>query len=217
MSDLMNEKPHHRISDAIENGDLSLLAYLLEQFPEYAGNEMLNGWLHYASREGQLKIVDFLLRNGFDVNKQESGEGINPLRSACSGGHLDVVRFLLDHGATWDLSKSVRNPLFAVITESIKDTMNKSWGPPTGEAPEIARLLLERGLDAKVRYNTKTMKNMDAVAFAMMMGALELAHVIALWNADGNEAKARELMAEGLEIARANTKPIPPGEQIAPS
>ena len=53
------------------------------------------------------------------------------------------------------IPKIAPNPLFARIV---------------GRSPEVAYLLLERGIDTRVRYNTETMKNMDAVAFAMMWG-----------------------------------------------
>ena len=86
-----------------------------------------------------------------------------------------------------------------------------------GEAAQIVRLLLERGIDSKVRYNTATMKNMDAVAFAMMMGARAMARIIALWNEGGDVTKAEAAMEEGWQIALANTKPVPAGEQVAPS
>lgn len=210
-------RPHHQIADAIDANDVYLVSELLSNYPEYRNEEMHDGWLHYSAYLGRMDVVKCLLHMGFDVNKRESLDGIMPLKSACLGGHIEVVRYLLDHGAQIDISASIRNPLFATIAESIKDTMNKSWGPPTGEAPAIAKLLLERGLDPKVRYNTKTMKNMDALAFAMMMGAFEVAQIIASWNANGDEEKAKALMVEADAIAEANTKPVPPGEHVAPS
>lgn len=216
MKNLLNKPIHQEISDLIREGNLIKLSQIIEENPQYLEFEALGGWLNYASKHGTLEMVKYLIDKGLDVNKGDF-EGVAPLCSAASGGHYDVVEYLLDHGAAIDISASVRNPLFAAITESIKDKMNKTWAPPTGEAPAIIRLLLERGIDAMHRYNTKTMKNMDAVAFAMMMGARECARIIALWNCNGDEAAAEAAMAEGWEISHRNTKPVPKGEQVKPS
>lgn len=206
------------MSAAIREHDLPRLREAFINFPDLVDIYTPFGagtWLHFAAREGAFEIVKYLLDYGFDINEGDKDDDITPLCSACQGGHYEIVKYLLDHGAVMDTSASVRNPLFAAISGSIQ--VNALWGAPTGEAPQIVRLLLERGIDSKVRYNTKTMKDMDAVAFAMLMGAGGLARIVALWNEGGDEAKAQAAIEEGLHIARANTKPIPPGEQVAPS
>jgi hypothetical protein len=96
------------------------------------------------------------------------------------------ARFLLDAGSVMDTSASVRNALFAAIV---------------GKSPEIARLLLERGIDATVRYTSETMENMDATAFALMRGETEIARLVALHNAGGDETRAQSLLAEAKAIA----------------
>jgi uncharacterized protein len=207
---------HQQISATIRNHNFALFKTIIENNPEYLNFQGLGGWLNYASRDGVLDIIQYLLDQGLDINEGDS-EGVAPLCSAAFGGHYEIVKYLLDHGAKIDVSASVRNPLFAVITESVKQSMNRSWGPSTGEAPQIVRLLLERGIDSSVRYNSKTMKNMDAVAFATMMGAHDLAYIIALWNADGDETKVEAALEAARGISHSNTKPVPPGEQVAPS
>jgi hypothetical protein len=61
------------------------------------------------------------------------------------------------------------------------------------------------------------MTNVDAVAFAMMMGAVGLARVIAAWNARNGMGDVEAMLAEGREIAEANTQVPPPGEQYRSS
>jgi uncharacterized protein len=207
---------HQQISASIREQDFKLFCSLVETHPEFLEFDGLGGWLNYAADEGVLDIVKYLLSKGLDINKGDF-EGVAPLCSAASGGHYETVTYLLDHGAKIDVSASVRNPLFAVITESVKQSMNRTWGPSTGEAPQIVRLLLERGLDSTVRYNTKTMKDMDAVAFATMMGAHDLAYIIALWNAKGDETEAQAALEDGRQVSHANVTPVPPDEQVAPS
>lgn len=88
-----------------------------------------------------------------------------------------------------DTSASVRNPLFAAIV---------------GQSQEVVRLLLDRGIDASVRYNSNTMIDMDATAFALWRGETELARIIALHLAGGNEVKAQALLNEAREVVSRN-------------
>ena len=197
-------KPYPLISEAIRNGDKERLAALLRAYPEMIDLDVpgFGTWLHYACANGTLEIADLLVEMGFDVNASDKREGQRPLSGAAEENKYDIACFLLDKGAEMDVSTSVRNPLFAAIV---------------GRSPEIANLLLMRGIDAKASYDSDTMKNMDAVAFAMMHGAHEIAHMIALHNADGDEAAAQAAMAEGLKIAHENTTPVPSGQDVRPS
>jgi uncharacterized protein len=217
MNSTANKSIHTLVAEAVRSGDVLQINALFQMRPDCVDDGLLGGWLNYAAHEGNCLVVKYLIDRGFDINEGDKYENVGPLTNACSGGHYEIVKYLLDHGAKIDVSASVRNPLFAIIIESVKQSMNRSWGPSTGEAPQIVRLLLERGLDSTVRYNSKTMKNMDAVAFATMMGAHDLAHIIALWNAGGDETKAEGALEEARQVSHANTKPVPPGEQVAPS
>ena len=88
-----------------------------------------------------------------------------------------------------DTSVSVRNPLFAAIV---------------GQSPEIVQLLLDRGIDAAVRYNSDTMKDMDATAFALWRGKKVLAHIIAFHLAKRNEVEAQALLKHASEVVARN-------------
>lgn len=180
------------ILDALKSDNLDTLEELIRGNPEQLHFTTPFGaqtWLGYAAGHASLESVKKLLDLGFDVNEGDSREGIKPLCSACDEARLDVVRLLLDAGSTLDTATSVQNPLFAAVV---------------GRSPEIAQLLLERGMDATVRYNSKTMKNMDAVAFALMRGEAECARVIALWNAKGDELTAQKALHEADLIAEEN-------------
>lgn len=54
--------------------------------------------LHYACFYGQLNSVKILVECGADVNKS-APEMSSPLLLAASGGHAEIVKFLLGHGA----------------------------------------------------------------------------------------------------------------------
>ncbi len=91
--------------------------------------------------------------------------GLTPFSCAASNGHVEIVRSLLDVGAELDVSKPERNPLFGAIY---------------GGHLEIVKLLVERGIDYRVSYTGQSMKNMDALAFALERGQREIARYLAV-------------------------------------
>lgn len=63
-----------------------------------------------------------------------------------------------------DVSDPERNPLFGAIY---------------GGHIEIVRLLIDQGIDTHVKYTGKSMKNMDALAFARERGQMDIAALLA--------------------------------------
>ncbi|MEQ1552251.1 ankyrin repeat domain-containing protein [Sphingorhabdus sp.] len=192
MSDL---KPYPLFSNAIRTHDLTALDELLVKFPEILAFRVpgFGTWLHYAAAHGNLEIVKFLVQQGFDINAPDDHFGIAPLEAACSKGNVEIARYLIDQGAVMDVSESVRNPL---------------WSAVVGRSPEIAQMLLDAGIDTSPRYKLTDAvdEDLDAVAFAVLRGESEIAHLVALWNSGGNEAQAQAAIAEGLRIAEAITE-----------
>ena len=194
-----------RLSQAVRDSDLPRLRILFAELPDhiqsytpFAGST----WLGYAAGDSSLDIVRYLVSIGISVNDGDKRDGRRPICDAARAGKSDIVQFLLNNGAILDTHKSICNPLFAAIA---------------AHSLECARLLIDAGIDTRVRYDTPTMSDMDAVAFAMMEGPHDIARLIALHNADGDVEAAERAMAEGLAVARRNTRPVPPGEDYAPS
>ena len=180
-----------KIVDAIKNEDGETLRGLFSDNPDHiefytpVGSQT---WLGYAAQTGKLEAVKILLDIGFDINVGDKRENVKPICSAARG-HYDVVKFLIEKGADLDVSLSVRNPLFSAII---------------GRSPEIVKLLLEAGIDSSVIYNSDTMKNMDAVAFALMRGETESAKIIAAWNTDGSEEQVAKYLRDADKVAKLN-------------
>ena len=193
------------LSSAIREDNVNIIRTILDNEPEQLRifTPFARGtWLHYAAGEGKNSIVKEFLDRGLDVNEPAKDDGRFPIVDAALYARGQIVRLLLERGALLDVNASSRNSLFAAIA---------------ARSIDCARLLIDAGIDTRVRYNSPTMIDMDAVAFAMMEGPHDIARLIALHNADGDVEAAERAMAEGLAVARRNTRPVPPGEDYAPS
>jgi uncharacterized protein len=181
-----------KLSKAIrENDALAVESFMLKN-PEYkeAYSPFGGGtWLHYAAGAGSADILRRLISLGMDVNQGAARDGRLPLKDAAYEGNSENVRFLLAQGSRLDTSTSGRNPLFGAII---------------GGSAEVVGTLLEHGIDASVRYNSETMTDMHATAFALWRGQTELARIIALHMAGGDEVRANALLSEAREVVSRN-------------
>lgn len=76
--------------------------------------------LHVAAKNGHIECVDFLLKNGLDVDATDK-TGITPLHLAAENGHLKVVQLLLDTQANPFLKDAQGNtPLHAACVAGHK-------------------------------------------------------------------------------------------------
>ncbi len=105
-----------------------------------------------CSRTGATAAVASLLSAGAKVNGVESSHGQTALMWAVAGGHPDVARLLIDHGANISASTTATEPTYSYYCDICE------WGPsPGGFTPllfaarsgnlETARLLLDAGAD----------------------------------------------------------------------
>ncbi|XP_011373143.1 tonsoku-like protein [Pteropus vampyrus] len=102
-------------------------------------NDVGETLLHRACIEGQLGRVQDLVRQGHPLNPRDYC-GWTPLHEACNYGHLDIVRFLLDHGAAVD---DPGGQGCEGITP-LHDALNCGHF-------EVAELLIERGASVTLR------------------------------------------------------------------
>jgi uncharacterized protein len=83
--------------------------------------------LHFAAREGQMDAVKALVAAGANVNELSPADKMSAITEAISNGHLDIGKFLLDHGADPNLTNADGvSPLLATIDSQ---WVNKQWYP----------------------------------------------------------------------------------------
>ncbi|CAH1377299.1 unnamed protein product [Tenebrio molitor] len=59
--------------------------------------------LHLASRNGHFDVVEFLVKKGAEVNKQEDKTLLTALHYAATKGFLRIIKLLIDNGANSNL------------------------------------------------------------------------------------------------------------------
>lgn len=120
--------------------------------------------MHYAARDGYIKIVELLLANGADVNLGEKYYSRTAAELAMNGNHNEVVELLISKGA--DIS-----PLhFALYMKDqakarslIEGGADVNKRTPYGTTAlhraagagftDIAKLLIDRGADVNAKDN----------------------------------------------------------------
>jgi len=113
LKDRMREHTHQNFFHAVNEGDRFLTGVFLD-----AGFEVNKlstdqvSLLGAAARQGHTHIVKILHAAGADINLISLDRNNTPLMDAASGGHLELVRFFLDHGAELEIkSKSGQTAL----------------------------------------------------------------------------------------------------------
>ena len=156
------------VRKAIKNGELSDVVQLLgDARSRLQMDTPFGSWLHMAAAHGKLDIVRWLVSQGSDVNSIGGMGSNSPLDQAAAKGHVEIVKFLIDSGAMLDTSDSVRNPLFGAIVGGISESHTA-----------VAKLLIDSGIDTKVKYNSETMTDMDALAFAKEWGRTDIVKLL---------------------------------------
>lgn len=148
---------------AIRNDDPSSVTRILSKMPELLHvYTSLDSCLHLAAEEGHLNIVQLLVNLGADINLDIEDCG-SPLDAAASKGRLEIVKYLVKQGASLAVPRPDRNPLFSTIY---------------GGHANVARFLLEVGLDPHVVYRGESGKLKNAFSFAQEFGQNEIIELL---------------------------------------
>jgi hypothetical protein len=151
------------IAAGIRQGKTAEFERLISSEEARAAGEQFGSWLHVAADYGQLEIVKMLCEVGFDINATNEHERQSPLLLAVRSGKNDVVEYLLTMGAQMDLSRPDSNPLFVAIS---------------ADRPAIAKMLIDAGIDTRVKYRGTSGKIKDAHSYALDWGRKEIVKMI---------------------------------------
>jgi len=143
--------PGARVVAAAAAGDLEGLQTLVQD-----DNKVLHerDWddltaLIAAASGGHLKIVQYLVASGLDVNAHDK-DGITALHEASVLGHLDICKYLLEQGAT--------------LEQTSQTGVTALWLASSSGQTKTMEFLLEQGADASIeRQNGVTALHTAAV------------------------------------------------------
>ncbi|KAL5003057.1 ankyrin repeat-containing domain protein [Aspergillus recurvatus] len=140
---------------AVQHGDEDLLRLLLEVTPTIAPGERAN-YEHAVARavyHGHIRLVRFMLDNAAEwLDVSRNG---NMIYQAASTGNCDMIRLLIDYGATVEpLHRTARHPLVVAAQNGHKEAvkllmaLSKERSTPTEpvvkEERSVSARLLER-------------------------------------------------------------------------
>ncbi len=154
----------NRIEAAIKNGDKKIVLDLIQEDESRLHIETVFGtWLHIAAESGQVEILKRLIDLGLDIDVTGGIAEGTAIQLAASEGQVEVVRFLICRGALLDTSAPEKNPLFGAIHNGHAD---------------VARMLIDAGIDTKVKYKSSSGKTKDALSYAKDWGRTDIAKLI---------------------------------------
>jgi ankyrin repeat protein len=90
---------------AAKNGRTEAMGFLLERGADVNGDPYRGTALLWAASKGHAHVAAWLLNHGAEVNRRatfggpQHGQGVTALHLAAENGNMEMVRFLVEHGA----------------------------------------------------------------------------------------------------------------------
>ncbi|CAB3409050.1 unnamed protein product [Caenorhabditis bovis] len=171
LNDLLNDDfvPTFPLVIAARNGHIDVVRYFLslgastsvQGCVEFDNDDILGAPpLWAAAAAGYFDVVKVLVEEAnADVNQTTQTES-TPLRGACYDGHLEIVKYLLDHGA--DINKPNKHGHTSLMIAAYRQKV------------DVVRLLLERGADVDVQ----TTRGNSALHDAAESGNVEIVKLL---------------------------------------
>lgn len=198
------------LDQAARNGDIVVVRNLLQQGADPNGlnkwgtNALTGACSLGAGSADHTKIVELLLANGADVNRQVLG-GTTALNEAAYWGHIATVKVLLDAGA--DVNATKENGYTPLLAAASRGHL------------EIVSELLDAGanIDARTRNGLTALHLASAGGFPDVVGLLEQAGADTTARSAANEThenvagRTAELQREIAQLEREpSATPVAP-------
>ncbi|MBN1271351.1 MAG: ankyrin repeat domain-containing protein [Candidatus Aminicenantes bacterium] len=190
---------------AARKGDLSTIKNLLEKYPDMKNAKESGGWTLLHASNNSRELVEYLIKNGLDIEAQSDGQW-RPLHNQAYKGHLAGVELLLQNGADIEaktsfghtpLLSSLRWDRIEVTKLLIEKGANVNPATELGRTPliisavegnaELTRLLLDSDADISIKdHNYRR----TALHFAALYGQLDIVDALLKKGAGVNEKDA---------------------------
>ena len=170
------------IFDAAKNGDLrSMKKYISDEVDINAISDGDTA-LSLASKNGHIKIVQFLLKNNVDIN----GGEYTALSRAATEGHTKIVKLLINNGADVNAKDPWR---YTIIGNVLSDDYLLN-SKEKKNSRDIIKILLEN--DADFNLNTH---NYTVLMWASLWGYTDIVKLLLNAQADINAIDANNKTA----------------------
>jgi ankyrin repeat protein len=136
------------INNVISNSALSIAAInkhydlvdtlFFNKGADYSIDVFGDPFISWASREGQYKIVEALLRKGVNPNIRDDFDSWTPIMTAAKFGNAEIIKLLVQYGGNVNLKAGRDNAL--------------SLANEYPERPEVIKVLIGYGAKLPYRY-----------------------------------------------------------------
>ena len=126
----------------------------------------INGSSELLFQATQLKIVQFLVEHGANVNVANDVKE-TPLFGASFEGHHDIVKYLLEHGANANATARMETPIFSAI----RGAHYRGTRRTKKKYLEIIKNLVENDAD----INVQNLRKNSPLAVAVILNEYEIA------------------------------------------
>ena len=156
----MDKELIKEMRQAIKKDDLQKVKLLIDN-NEGLLNEVtpFGTWLHDATTFASYELVKYFVEQGIDVNKRGGIVESVAIKNAAFKGKLDMVKLLYENGAKLYVDDLSVNPLFAAIYNN---------------HIEVAKFLVEKGIDLTANYAMGDLDKVDAYEYARQYGRTEM-------------------------------------------
>ena len=144
--------------------------------------------LHEAIRNGQLRLVEFLLQNHVEIDARDSLHGRTPLIVAAAYGKVDIMQLLISKGASTELRDKSGYTAALLTSQSAKNMKDVfcnnntlQWAAALGDVDTVKNLL-ENQFD----INCVNSKMQTALWWATWGGKLPIVQLLLRLGADLN-------------------------------
>ena len=149
-----------QMDDAISSNDLECIRKLVSLKDFNINEKTIRGtFLQVAIREKNDEIAIFLIEKGIDINCIAGVTKTSALTDAVFKNNKKIVEILCENGAKLDVSNADNNPLFFAIS---------------GRKVEIAKYLIDAGIDIYATYKIGEIENCDACEWAKKWGTKDV-------------------------------------------